>query len=130
MPNLNINPEIVCQLIDRAREFQAQEGVTLPSEPIDAESDWSMGMISAHEEDLTYQDAAAAIDDLEPDQQIELVALMWIGRGDFDASEWETALAEAEERHTSRTAAYLMSTPMVADYLREGLAELGYGCED
>ena len=50
-----------------------------------------------------------------------MVALMWVGRGDFAAEEWDSARAEAADRWTPRTAEYLLGTPLVADYLSEGL---------
>jgi Protein of unknown function (DUF3775) len=54
---------------------------------------------------------------------------MWLGRGEFDVSEWEAAMNEARERWTHRTAEYLTGTPLVADYLLEGLSLLGHSCE-
>lgn len=55
---------------------------------------------------------------------------MWLGRGDYDAEEWSNAVKDASDRWTSRTADYLISTPLVADYLGEGLALLGYSCSE
>jgi len=70
------------------------------------------------------------VEDLEPDQLLELVALMWLGRGDYDAEQWDEACSAAQDRKTQRTAEYLISTPLVADYLEEGLDLLGYDCEE
>jgi hypothetical protein len=61
---------------------------------------------------------------LDTDQQITLVALMWLGRGDFSAEEWKAALLEATRSWNTRTSEYLTGTPMVADYLEEGLQQL------
>jgi hypothetical protein len=49
------------------------------------------------------------------------VALMWIGRGDFEIDEWDDALERAQDSWNARTAEYLIGTPLVADYLAEGL---------
>lgn len=127
---LDINPETVCYVIDRAREFHAQESVVIPEEPDSPSDDWALQVLADHEDDLTYQEVKTAIDDLEPDQQISLVALMWLGRGDYTEDQWDDALADAESRWTERTAEYLMSTPLLADYLAEGLSLLGYDCEE
>jgi hypothetical protein len=54
---------------------------------------------------------------------------MWLGRGDFGIEQWESALAEAQRDWTTRTADYLLTTPLVAEYLSEGLSLLGYDCE-
>lgn len=127
---MELNPDTVCAIIDRAREFHGQESVTLPEVPDDPDDDWALQVLADHADDLTYQDAKSQIDDLEPDQQVSLVALMWLGRGDYDEDQWEEALIEAGEQWTARTAEYLMATPLLADYLAEGLSMLGYSCDD
>lgn len=126
---IDINPEIVCQVIERAREFQSKEAVVLPDTPFNPSDDWALQTLADHADDLVYQEVKQAIEDLEPDQQMVLVALMWLGRGDFDIEEWESALAEAEDNWTERAAEYLLATPLVADYLREALELHGYDCD-
>lgn len=125
-----VNPDIVCQVIMGIREFQAKEDVVLHEAADDASADWALQVLADHGDDLTYDETKTAIDDLEPDQQVALVALMWIGRGDFLESEWEEAFAAAEEHWNQRTAEYLLATPLADDYLEEGLALLGYSCEE
>jgi len=127
---LDLNPEIVCLIVAKAREFQAKEAVVLPDRPFNPSDDWGLQALADHIDDLTYQEVKLAIDDLEPDQQAQLVALMWVGRGDFDEVEWEEALEEAADAANERTADYLLATPLVADYLDEGMAALGYHCDD
>lgn len=127
---LEVNPEIVCYFIDKAHQFHAKEEVVIPDEPGDPGDDWAVQILADHASDFTYQEVKAAIDDLEPEQQASLVALMWIGRGDYSGDEWDAALEEAKGSWTPRTAEYLLATPLVADYLQEGLAELGYSCHD
>ena len=127
---LDVNPQTVCFLIDKAAEFHAQEEVVIPEEPLQADADWAMQVLADHADDPTFQEFKATVEDLEPDQQAAVVALMWLGRGDYDRSEWGAALNAATARRTSRTAEYLIGTPLVADYLREGLSLLGYDCEE
>ena len=50
---------------------------------------------------------------------------MWLGRGDFDRGEWPAALAQAREIHNSHETSYRIGTPLLADYLEEGIAALG-----
>ncbi len=50
-----------------------------------------------------------------------LVALMWMGRGDYSIDEWEDAIEQAKDQWTDHTAEYLISTPLLSDYLAEGL---------
>src|SRR3546814_15793239 len=65
---------------------------------------------------------------MNDDEQAELVALTWLGRGDFTADEWSEALAAARERDTGPTSAYLLGIPILADYLEEGLSQFGLSC--
>lgn len=127
---LDVNPDIVCGIIVKAREFHAKEEVALRDEPTDGAGDWAREMLADHADDMTLQEVRELIDGLEPDQQMNLVALMWLGRGDYDADEWEDAVEQARELWTPETAEYLMARPLVADHLQEGLVSLGYRCED
>lgn len=125
---LDIDSGTVCRVIERCREFHAKEGVTFPYDPEGTDADWARQVLADHEGDLTLQELRALIDDLEPDQQQNLVALMWLGRGDFDAEEWSDALEQARDQWNPRTAEYLIGTPLVADYLNAGLEAMGYSC--
>jgi len=127
---LNLNPDTVCFLIAKAKEFHAKEAVVIPEEPFSASDDWALQVLADHADDLDYQEFCSTVEDLEPDQLLELVALMWLGRGDYDAEQWDEACSAAQDRKTQRTAEYLISTPLVADYLEEGLDLLGYDCEE
>lgn len=108
---LSVNPDTVRFIIDKAQEFQ------MLGQGDDAPEDGG---------DPAYAELKATIDDLEPDQQIDLVGLMWLGRGDYAAAEWERALSDARDRWNPRTADYLIGTPLLADYLADGLEQLGY----
>jgi len=107
----NLNLETVRFIIDKAHEFQMLDA--------DVADDSDGGS------DPAYAELKATIDDLEPDQQISLVGLMWLGRGDYSAEEWQRALQDARDQWNPRTADYLIGTPLLADYLREGLDRLG-----
>ncbi|MDH3280867.1 MAG: DUF3775 domain-containing protein [Gammaproteobacteria bacterium] len=129
--DIELNPETVCFLIGKAHEFHAKEEVIIseePDEPTHAD-DWALEALADHVEDPTYREMASTIEDLEPDQQVCLVALMWLGRGDFSLDEWDEALEQAADAHNNRTASYLIATPLLADYLEEGLALHEYHCD-
>jgi len=83
------------------------------------------GLAEEEEEDLTREELRQLIGDLNVDEAAELIALAWIGRGDYLASEWTDALAAARERPHRRTAKYLLGMPMLADWLEEGLEAIG-----
>ncbi len=125
---LEMNPDIVCLLILQAHDFHAKETLRISDEPVILGRDKDFPMQPPYDEDVFYQSIKNTIEDLEPDQQETLVALMWLGRGDYELEEWNTVLEVAHERHNERTAEYLIGTPLLADYLEEGLSQLGYQC--
>lgn len=120
---LDINPETVEHIIERAHQYQTRDAArALDDDDEDAVLE-ELDEETFHDvADPVYLELKGAIDDLEPDQQVSLVALMWLGRGDYIPSEWESALERAGESWNERTAEYLIRTPLLADYLSEGLA--------
>ena len=121
MAELELNPDIVLNLIDKAHEFHAREDVTFPEEPEEVDPEWAEMVTTDYSSDPYYMELKNLIDDLEPDQQMMLVALMWVGRGDYSIEEWADALSFAEENWTDHTAEYLIGTALLADYLGQGL---------
>jgi len=126
---LNLNPDTVCFLISKARVFHSQEGVVFPEITDSPSDDWALQALAAHSGDSVFQEFKSTIDDLEPDQQQEVVALMWLGRDEFSVDEWEAAREEARNSWTENTAEYLIGHPQLSDYLLEGLDLLGYSCD-
>ena len=127
---LSVNPETIGYIALMSREFHTKEQVSIPEQPLSPTSDWAMQVLADHQDDPTYNELKSMIEDLEPDQQVQLVALMWLGRGTFSIEEWEDALQEAGDSWTKNSADYLIGTPLVANYLEEGLSQLGYSMED
>ena len=87
-------------------------------------------MLEDHEDDPVVEELTSFINCLSEDEQINLVALAWLGRDDYSASDWSTVRDEAARAHNERTANYLLGTPLVGDFLEEGLSMLGYSCEE
>jgi hypothetical protein len=129
---LKVRLETLCYIIAKARECQAKEQVVIPDTPSGSGDDWAMQVLADHIGDMSAQEIEAAVEDLSPEQQAEMVALMWLGRGDYLLEEWEEANAEALDQYMDRknTTKYLLSHPMVSDHLEEGLIAHGYSCED
>ncbi|TBW34710.1 DUF3775 domain-containing protein [Siculibacillus lacustris] len=75
-------------------------------------------------DDGTEDQIRGVIEGLNVDEKSDLVALMWIGRGDFEAKEWPVAVRRAQERSIRNTARYLMGIPNVGDLIEEGLAAI------
>lgn len=127
---LAISPEKVCFIIVKAREFDAKVEVEEPDPGSNASDEDMRDVLQDYADDATYQELKEAIDDLNVEEQVNLVALAWLGRGDYTKDDWAAALREAERAHNKHTADYLMGMPIMGDYLEGGLAELGYSCAE
>ena len=75
--------------------------------------------------DPVVREIAGFIDALSEDEQIDLVALMRLGRGDGTIEEWTDLRQQAADGRSGRTARYLLGEPMLGDLLAEGLDEFG-----
>jgi len=128
-PILSISPEKVCFFITKAREFDVKDGVSDPDSGSNATDDAMLDVLEDHADDATFQELTSFIDALNEDEQIDLVALTWLGRGDGSLSEWDDLREEAARLHNNRTAAYLLAKPMLGDHLEEGLSLFGISCE-
>jgi hypothetical protein len=136
---LNMDIETVCWLIVKIREFEVEESLPVAPEDDDrtvspdldvSDEELTPDYLTRLREDPLFTDAKRVIDDLNVDAQTELVALAWVGRGDFTApAEWQDALQAARDRHNEHTAEYLLGMPLAADYLEDGLEQLGMSCE-
>jgi hypothetical protein len=124
----DINTEKVCYVILRARELEAEEegAEADASNPTD---DNFVSVLTEEAYSTIRQEVAAFIDAMDEDEQCELVALTWVGRGDFSAQEWTAAVAQARERRKGATSAYLLGIPLLASFLESGLAEFDESCE-
>ena len=126
---LKINPDTVCRLIDLAHEFHGQEAVVIPEVPDSPSGDWAVQMLADHAGDTTLEEFKSILDDLDPEQQQQVVALLWLGRGDYSLEEWDDALQEAADQWNETTAEYLIAHPLLADFLDEGLHIHDLECE-
>lgn len=129
-PILSIAAEKVCFLIVKAREFDVKDAVTDPGDASNATDDSMVSVLEDHGEDPVADEIRGFIRALNEDEQIDLVALAWLGRGDGTIEEWPELRAEAARAHNKRTAAYLLGMPLLADHLEEGLAQFDLSCGD
>lgn len=127
---LQVNPDTVCRLIELAQSFHAREPVSIPDEGSNSVDDWSQSMLSDHQDNSSYAEFESIIKDLDPDHQYEIVALLWIGRGDYTLEEWEGVVQQAKDEWSPETASYLIDHPLLAEQLREGLEMHGYSCSE
>jgi len=127
---LTIPLEKLAYIVAKAREFDAE----VP--PVDEDSgsnpsdDAERDVLEFGANNPTYQELTDAIDSLSDRERVELLALTWLGRGDYTKEEWREVLEEAHRVHDERETQYLVGTPLLADYLEEALSQLGYSLEE
>jgi hypothetical protein len=130
MPTLAISPEKVCFVVFKARQFDVKDAPTLSNEGSDPPDEEMRSVLEDRPDDPVRQELASFIAALGYDEQIDLVTLMWMGRGDGTIADWYELRDTACNEHTEHTARYLLGTPMLADFLAEGLAQFGRSCEE
>lgn len=127
---LEIATDKVCHIIWKARQFDVKEADADPDSGSNASDDGMADVLENKPDDPVFAELRAFIRALDIEEQINLVALAWVGRGTYDASEWPQALDTARAEHTNRTAEYLLGLPLLGDYLEEGLAAFDESCAD
>ena len=118
-------------IVAKAREFDAE--VEPDGDGDDASNpadDGERAILQDTADNPTLQELRDAIDALNVDERDELLALVWIGRGDYTADEWADAVSEARARNDRRDADYLIGTPLLADYIEEALAAFGLSLDE
>jgi hypothetical protein len=126
----DISTEKVCFVIVKARELDvkvAPEELDDGSNPSD---DGMQRILEDYAEDPTYEELRSFLASQSDDELTELLALTWIGRGDYGADDWDDVLSEIRDVRETHTIDYLLGTPLLADYLEEGLSQFGRSCED
>ena len=130
VPDLSIPTDKLCYIIAKAKEFDAKDVLTDPDDGSNASDDGMISVLEDHKDDPVVQEIRAAIFAMSEDEQIDLVALAWLGRGDGTIEDWDGIRAEAARAHNKRTASYLLGMPMLGDYLNEAMAQFGLSCEE
>ena len=127
---LSVSLEAVCRLIVRARELEAQvPAIENDDEADPTDSDDDLAVLEDESNEAIEDEMRAALDDLADDQIAEVLALAWVGRGTYDASEWDDALEEANDKNSEDPIDQLLDMPMLAGYLDAGLAAFDLSCD-
>jgi hypothetical protein len=122
-----INTDKVCFVVVKARELESEdEG--MDADASNATDDKFVSVLTEDAYDSVRDEIASFIDAMDDDEQAELVALTWVGRGEFGADDWDEAVRQARARREGSTSAYLLGIPLLASYLENGLAEFGENC--
>jgi Protein of unknown function (DUF3775) len=129
LPDLSISDEKLCFIIAKAREFDVKDVVTDPDDASNPTDDAMLAVLEDHKDDPVVQELVAVINSMSIDEQVDLVALTWLGRGDGAIEDWDELRAEAARAHNRRTAAYLLGIPLLADYLDEAISLFRIECD-
>lgn len=124
---MDIAVDKVTEIILRLRAIEVKEGPTDPdsgSNPID---DGATDVLVSGTDDATEQEVRGVIASLNDDERANLLALLYVGRGDMEPEEWSEAVRFAREREAvgEGAAHELLGIPNAADLLGEGLDNLG-----
>jgi|SRR5689334_711151 hypothetical protein len=136
MPELNISREKVAFLIERAHEFDAKDVLTDTGSGSNPADDDEIDVLEDNNCDPVEQELRSFIRAMNEDEQIDLVALMWLGRGDAGIEDWSELRARSAERRNAYrnpprgTVRYLLGVPLLGDLLAEGLGRFGYSWAD
>jgi len=128
--NLSIDPATVFYIVVEARIYDEKTPVVNPDPASNDSDEAEREILEDQPGDLTAQELRTALENLNVDQKLDLMALTWIGRGDFTIEEWDDARRQAADMRHEHIPRYLMETPLLSDYLEEAMSALGYSLED
>ena len=92
--------------------------------------DEDLDELETHVEEVGNPELVRYIDELNDDEQLDMVALMWVGRGTYSTDQWNEARNTARNEKTHATSEYLLGTPLLSEYLENGLVEFGVSPEE
>ncbi len=130
VPELAISTDKACFIVAKAKEFDAKDVVTVPAPGSNPSDDSMIQVLEDHKDDPVVAELVEFINAMNEDEQIDLVALAWLGRGDGTVADWGDLRAEASRAHNRWTARYLLGMPLLPDYLMDALSAFRRSCDD
>jgi Protein of unknown function (DUF3775) len=128
MPDLSLDK--AGYIIVKARELGAKVEPDDPDSGSNPSDDRAVDVLEDFADDPTREELVGALQGLNDDESLDLIALVWIGRGSFERDEWDEARSQANEIPQADRARYLIGTPMLGDFLEQGLAAFGLSCAE
>ena len=120
-----VSEDVLATIILEAKSFDATVPQTDPNEASNDSDDREISALETQKDNPARQVLEQSINGLNDQQKANLVALAWVGRGDYDAVEWPDAMRTAKERDGSVTSYYLSGIPLLGNYLEAGADALG-----
>ena len=134
MPELRISAEKVCALIEAAREVAGKVPSTAGDKTTTGDDSPLVTIEDYPEEDEwdgddRRREMVEFIAGLNVEEQIDLLALIMLGREDYDIAEWDDAVAEAEGRIAARDPDFMIGDAALPQYLGDGLEAFDKSCD-
>lgn len=130
MPELGINVEKVCALVEAARELAGLEPSTAGDATTTGDDSPLADMVEPSQGmDPRRRETVEFIAGLDAEEQVNLLALILVGRGDYGIEEWDDALTAARDSIDDRSADFMVGDPGLPAYLLEGLDAFGESCD-
>ena len=123
-----ISSDKVCFLIVKLRQFQVKEAPVIPDPGDNVTDDADREVLFDLPDDATEEEIRAFFEQLNEDEKVELLAMLWLGSGTYE--DWTEAVTAARQDAESRRAETFLSVPLAADYLEDALTGFGFSCED
>src|SRR5574342_444411 len=123
--SIEVSLDKLAQIVLLARAYDAQTSESDPDEASNASDDRLISVLETQADNPIGQELREAIESLSDDEQAVLVALTWIGRGDFEGDEFDKAISTALERRQGSTVDYLVGVPLLGDLVELGAAACG-----
>src|SRR5436853_5865392 len=129
MPELRISTEKVCGFIEAAREVAGKVPSTAGDRTTTGDDNRLVTIEDYPGEDDRRREMVDLIAGLNVEEQTDLLALIWLGRGDYELDEWDEALTEAEARIAARDPDYMIGDAALPEYLGDGIEAFGLTCD-
>ncbi len=128
---LRIPVDKLCVIVAMAREAMGGEPAVHETAEADRGEEGGFPSSEEYESERSYDALFDYVDSLNCDELADLLALLWVGRGDFAAEEWPEAQRQAEAEFADGDAlAEIVQDPMLPDDVTAGAEALGYSCPD
>jgi len=129
MPELRISTEKVCAFIEAARELAGKVPSTAGDRTTTGDDSKLVTIEDYPGEDDRRQQTVEFIAGLNVEEQVDLLALIYLGRGDYDIAEWDDALEEARARIDGRDPDYMIGDAALPEYLGDALNAFDRTCD-
>ncbi len=125
-----VDRDTLAFIVLKAKAFDELTASNDTTDGSDAPDDRFVDALEDESDNPAERELRAAIASLDVDRRATIVALAWLGRGDYDADDWDEALSTAKERAEGSTARYLSGMPLLGDLIEAGADKLGISLTD